>query len=39
MSEVQNHGIAFEDIKIKEYTGLSKKEYDKKWYKIYKKRH
>lgn len=29
MSEVQEHGIAFEDIKIREYTGLSKKEYDK----------
>jgi hypothetical protein len=29
MSEVQRHGIHFEDIKIKEYTGLSKKEYDK----------
>lgn len=29
MSEVQSHGIAFEDFKIKELTGISKKEYDK----------
>lgn len=29
MSEVQSHGIAFEDLKIKELTGLSKNEYDK----------
>lgn len=29
MFEVQAHGNAFEDIKIKELTGLSKKEYDK----------
>ena len=29
MSEVQSHGNAFEDLKIKELTGLSKNEYDK----------
>jgi len=29
MSEVQEHGNKFEDLKIKELTGLSKKEYDK----------
>lgn len=29
MSEVQAHGNAFEDIKIRELTGLSKIEYDK----------
>ena len=29
MAEVQAHGNAFEDIKIKELTGLSKNEYDK----------
>jgi len=29
MSEVQAHGNAFEDLKIKELTGLSKNEYDK----------
>ena len=29
MFEVQAHGIVFEDLKIKQLTGLSKKEYDK----------
>lgn len=29
MSEVQQHGNAFEDLKIRELTGLSKIEYDK----------
>lgn len=29
MTEVQSHGNTFEDIKIKELTGLTKKEYDK----------
>ena len=29
MAEVQQHGNAFEDIKIRELTGLSKFEYDK----------
>jgi len=29
MSEVQAHGNAFEDLKIRELTGLSKNEYDK----------
>lgn len=29
MAEVQHHGNTYEDIKIREYTGLSKKEYDK----------
>lgn len=29
MSEVQAHGNVFEDIKIQEHTGLTKKEYDK----------
>jgi hypothetical protein len=29
MSESQYHGIIFEDIKIKELTGIHKKEYDK----------
>lgn len=28
MAEVQSHGNQFEDLKIKEFTGLSKKEYD-----------
>lgn len=28
MSEVQSHGIHFEDLKIQERTGMSKKEYD-----------
>lgn len=29
MNEVQSHGIDFEDLKIRELTGLSKNEYDK----------
>ena len=29
MAEVQAHGNIFEDIKIRELTGLGKKEYDK----------